>query len=85
MCYPARKRRVTRGRKSGGGIGRRTAASVLGRWSPVNVDYLGEQTAEATATAAEATSSAAWQEQVGNKDATETSPSMQIFELPQPS
>ncbi|HPH70485.1 MAG TPA: sigma factor [Kofleriaceae bacterium] len=39
----------------------------------------------ATATAAEATSSAAWQEQVGNKDATETSPSMQIFELPQPS
>lgn len=50
-CYPAQKRRVTRGRKSGGGAGRRTATSVLGRWSPVNVDYL----EEAAATAAKAT------------------------------
>ncbi len=40
-CYPARKRRVTCGRKSGGGVGRRTASAVLGRaMLPVNVEAL---------------------------------------------
>lgn len=50
VCYPAKRKPVSSGRRSGGGSGkRRSAADVLGRSVAVNVDTLG-----AEATAAEA-------------------------------
>lgn len=50
VCYPAKRKPVSSGRRSGGGsCRRRSAADVLGRSVAMNVDTLG-----AEATAAEA-------------------------------